>query len=341
MARVRRLRRGSASLALSAIGGLVALSLAVAAPHAPEPGVQLALRDTSGSLALTNSKDGVAIFSAPGMRPGGQLSGSVRIGNAGTVTGALALQASGQSEVPGVAGGRLWTSVQLAIADVTDAANPATVYAGSLASMGQLALGALPAGQEREYRFVASMPSGDPVTDNAYQGAQLATVFTWTAQGDAPVEPPTPTPAPPAPSPPAPAPPAAAPPAPPDPTGDVRDTTASTAPSADALLTLPSARSCISRRRFTIRLRRKQGVVVRSAIVYVNGRSKVKVTGTKRLRAAINLRGLPSGTVKVRIVLTPAKGRKLVSTRTYRTCKAGAKKKPAKTRSKSKARSKR
>ncbi|HYM57699.1 MAG TPA: hypothetical protein VES79_07015 [Solirubrobacteraceae bacterium] len=328
MHRVHRLRRGSASLALSAIGGLVALSLAVAAPHGPEPGVQLTLRDTSGSLTLTNSKDGVAIFSAPGMRPGGQASGSVRIGNAGTVTGALALQASGQSEVAGVAGGRLWTRLQVTIADVTDAQDPAGVYAGSLASMGQLALGALPAGLEREYRFVVSMPSSDPATDNSYQGAQLSTLLTWTAEGDEATPTPTTTPVPTT-TPPAPAPlvpPAAAPPAPPDPTGDVKETTASTAPSADALLKLPSARSCISRRSFTIRLRRKGGVVIRSAIVYVNGRTKVKVQGNKRLRAAINLRGLPSGTVRVRIVLTPAEGRKLVSTRSYRTCKAGTKK---------------
>ena len=317
---VRRLRRGSASLALSAIGGLVALSLAVAAPHEPEPGVQLALRDTTGSLVLTNTKDGVAIVSSQGMRPGQQVSGSVRVGNVGTVTGALALEAGNQSEVPGPGGGRLWDYMQVAIVDMTDAANPSTVYAGSMNSMGQLALGPLPAGQERELRFVASIPNGDPATDNAYQGAQLATVFTWTAQGDdTPVEPP-------APAPPAPVPPAATPPAPPDPTGDVKDTNASTAPSADGFLTLPSARSCISRRSLTIRLRRKKGVVIRSAIVYVNGKSKVMVTGTKRLRAAINLSGLPRGTVKVRIVLTPATGRKLVSTRTYRTCKAGAKK---------------
>ena len=329
MHRARRIRRGTASLALSAIGGLVALSLAVAAPHVPDPGVQLALRDSSGSLTLTNSRGGAAIFSLPGMRPGGQATGSVRIGNAGTVTGALALQASGQSEVAGIAGGRLWTRMQLTIADVTDAQNPAGVYAGPLASMDQLALGALPAGQEREYRFVASMPSGDPATDNGYQGAQLSTLFTWTAEGDETVPTPTPTPEPTT------VPPAPAPPAPPAPTGDVKDTTASTAPSADALLKLPSTRSCISRRSFTIRLMRKKGVVIRSAIVYVNGRTKVKAQGSRRLRAAINLRGLPSGTVKVRIVLTPAKGRKLVSTRTYRTCKASAKKKPASARKKS------
>jgi hypothetical protein len=326
--RARRLRRGSASLLLNAIGGLVALSLAVAAPHEREEGIKLALRDAEGSLVLTNSREGAAILGASGMRPGDQVTGSVRIGNAGTVAAALALQASGQSEVAGVAGGHLWTRLQLAITDVTDAQNPAAVYAGSLTSMGQLALGALPAGQEREYRFVAVLPSSDPATDNSYQGAQLSALFTWTAQGDQATPTPTPTPVPTATPP--------APPAPPDPTGDVRDTTASTSPSADALLTLPSARSCISRRNFTIRLRRKKGVVVRSAIVYVNGRSKVKVTGTKRLRAAINLRGLPSGTVKVRIVLTPAKGRNLVSTRTYRTCKKkAATTKPAKTRKKS------
>jgi hypothetical protein len=337
--RARRLRRGSTSLLLSAIGGLVALSLAVAAPHEREEGLKLALRDAEGSLVLTNSREGAAILGASGMSPGDQATGSVRIGNAGTVNAALALQASGQSEVPGVAGGRLWTRMQLAIADMTDAQHPAAVYNGPIQALGQLSLGALPAGQEREFRFVATLPSGDPVTDNLYQGAGVSALFTWTAQGDATTPTPTPTPAPtttpPAPAPPVP--PASAPPEaePPDPTGDVRDTTASTSPSADALLRLPSARSCLSGRHFTIHLLRKKGVVIRSAIVYVNGRAKVKVKGKKRLRAAINLRGLPNGTVKVRIVLTPAKGPKLVSTRTYRTCRAGAKTKPAKTRKKS------
>jgi hypothetical protein len=327
--RARRLGRGSGSLLLSAIGGLVALSLAVAAPYEREEGIKLALTDAEGSLVLTNSREGAAILGASGMRPGDQATGSVRIGNAGTVPGALVLQAGAQSDVAGPAGGRLWARMQLAIADTTDAQHPAAVYDGPIHQLGRLALGALSAGQQREFRFVATLPNGNHATDNGYQGASLSALFTWTAEGDAAAAAPTPvpTPAPTAPDP-APVVPSASAPgpvaAPPDPTGDISDTTASSPPSADALLRLPSTRRCVSRRRFIIHLRRKPGVRIRSATVYVNGRTKVKVTGSKRLRAAITLRGLPSGTVKVRIVLTPATGSKLVSTRTYRTCKKKA-----------------
>ena len=47
--------------------------------------------------------------------------------------------------------------------------------------MPPLGVGTLPAGQQRAYRFVATMPSG--TGDNAFQGASLSVGFTWTAVG--------------------------------------------------------------------------------------------------------------------------------------------------------------
>ena len=338
MHRARRLRRGSASLILSALGGFVALSLAVAAPHPREEGIKLALRDAAGSLTLTNSHEGAAILGAAGMRPGDQATGSVRIGNTGTVPGALVLQAGIQSESPSPAGGSLWTRLQVAIADVTDAQHPTGLYNGPIQSLGQLAVGALPAGQEREFRFVATLPNGDPVTDNSYQGAGVSALFTWTATGDEIVTP-TPTPVPPSATPVAPTPVPAPAPAP-TPQSEVRDENASTPPSADRLLKLPSSRRCLSGRSFVIHLVHKKGVTIRSAVVFVNGKTKIKVKGKKKLRAAINLRGLPGGIVKVKIVLTPTKGGKLVSTRTYKTCKSKIKKAATKKSGKKKSKSK-
>lgn len=334
MHRARRLRRGSASLILSALGGFMALSLAVAAPHPREEGIKLALSDAGGSLTLTNSNDGSAILGAAGMRPGDQATGSVRIGNTGTVPGTLVLQAGIQSESPSPAGGSLWTHLQVAIADVTDAQHPTGLYNGPIGSIGQLPLGALPAGQQRDYRFVATMPNGDPLIDNSYQGAGVSALLTWTATGDEiPTPTPTTTPADPGPVTPAPAP-------TPPPQSDVRDANA-TSPSADRLLRLPSSKRCLSARKFTIHLVHKKGITIRSAVVYVNGKTKVTVKGKKKLRAAINLRGLPSGQVKVKIVLTSAKGGRLVSTRTYKTCKAKplteAQKKAARAKAKAKA----
>jgi hypothetical protein len=332
MRRARQLRRGSASLILSALGGFVALSLAVAAPHtAREEGIKLALSDAGGSLTLTNSLEGSAILGAAGMRPGDQTVGSVRIGNSGTVTGALMLQASSQGSTS-PAGGSMWSRLQIAIADTTDAQHPIGLYNGPLESLAQISVGALPAGQQHEFRFIVTLPNGAPVIDNAYQGAGSSILFTWTATGEEPVTPtPTATPAAPSPTP------------APTPQQDVRDDNANSA-SADSLLRLPSSKRCLSARKFTIHLVKKKGTTIKSAVVYVNGKTKVKVKGKKKLRAAINLRGLPAGKVKVKIVLTTTKSKKLVSTRTYKTCKAKplteAQKKKAKAKAKAKARAK-
>lgn len=328
MHRARRLRRGSASLVLSAIGGLLAFSLAFASPQTREEGIKLALSDAQGSLALTNSREGAAILGAAGMRPGDQTVGSVTIGNAGTVPSALFLQASTESETTSSGGGRMWTRLLVAIADVTDPQNPTGIYNGPIQSLGQLNVGGLQAGQERDFRFVATLPDGDSVTDNSFQGAGVSALFTWTATGDEIVTP-TPTPVTPTPVTPAPAP-------TPAPLSDVRNENASQ-PSADALLRLPSSRRCVSARKFVIHLRKKKGTTIRSAVVYVNGKTKVKVKGKKKLRAAINLKGLPPGTVKVKIVLTTSKGQKLTSTRTYKTCKPKSKTAAQKKRAKAKA----
>jgi hypothetical protein len=86
-------------------------------------------------------------------------------------------------------------------------------------------------------------------------------------------------------------------------------------------LGLPAARKCVSRRRFALRVRAPKGVKLRSVRVYVNGRRAATRRG-KQLRVPISLRGLPRGKVRVRIVATTTKGRRITVRRTYRTCTA-------------------
>ena len=86
-----------------------------------------------------------------------------------------------------------------------------------------------------------------------------------------------------------------------------------------AALGLPAARRCVSRRLLRIRLRRG----LRSAQVFVNGKRVRVLRGRKRLRARVNLRGLPKGVARVVIVARTTKGRTLVQTRRYRTCGSG------------------
>ena len=82
---------------------------------------------------------------------------------------------------------------------------------------------------------------------------------------------------------------------------------------------LPSARRCVSRRRFRIRLRAPRGDTLRRGEVHVNGR-RVRVVRGRRLTAPVDLRGLPKGRFKVEIRVTTRSGRLLRGTRRYRTC---------------------
>ena len=76
---------------------------------------------------------------------------------------------------------------------------------------------------------------------------------------------------------------------------------------------------CVSRRRFPIRLRPPAGTVVTGVRVTVAGR-RVPVRGARKLRAIVDLRGMPKGVVKVRIEIRTAAGTTLRGVRKYHTC---------------------
>jgi len=79
---------------------------------------------------------------------------------------------------------------------------------------------------------------------------------------------------------------------------------------------LPSTRRCASRRAFRIRLRPR---TLRSARVYVNGR-RVRTLRGKRLRAPVDLRGLPKGRFTVKVIGVTRRGKRATETRRYHTC---------------------
>jgi hypothetical protein len=339
--RLPQLSRGSMALVLNALLGLLALGLAFAPAGEGSPTVQLA--SASGALSLSNSKEGTAIFHADAMRPGQGASGSVTITNAGTINAALTLQAENASDTPGNGGGMLSGKLELVVIDVTVAADPVTVYEGTVKKFDATNVGSLNPGASRTYVFVATLKPGGS-TDNELQGAALSTGFRWNATGiesPTPTSTPTSTPIPtvtpsptatpvptataapggggssatPAPSTPsAPLPtvdPAAA-----DPTGELLGA---------QLFALPAAsEKCVSRRKFAIHIRRPKGMFFRSIAVTVNGREKVRLTGSKakKVKSTVNLEGLPAGRVTVKITAVTNTGRKAVSKRTYKTCAA-------------------
>lgn len=323
MARLRRLSTGGIlALAVNALLALTALGIAFGAPGGgDEPRLKLAA--AGGSLTLVNSKEGGAVFTAGAMRPGGQASGTVQITNSGSVPGALSVdRAADPLETPGDGGGLLSARLELAVIDVTRASAPAVVWSGKLAAMPTLAVGTIPPGEQRAYRFEATMAHG--ADDNAFQGASLSAGFTWTAVGsEAPAATATPTPI--ATATPEPATPAT--PSTPDTPGQVGvegtiDSGGLEAQFGAQLFPLPSAGRCLSKRKFTVRIRRPRGVVFKSLDITVNRKTKVKLSGLKarKVKARINLRGVPKGKVTVKIVAVTTTGRRAVSKRTYRTC---------------------
>ena len=90
-------------------------------------------------------------------------------------------------------------------------------------------------------------------------------------------------------------------------------------PKATAVILLPSAKQCVSRRNFRIRLKQPRGLTLKSATVSVDGK-RVATRSGKRVTAPVDLRGLPKGRFTVKITVTLTDGRKVTSTRKYRTC---------------------
>ncbi|HEV3230435.1 MAG TPA: hypothetical protein VGY97_13245 [Solirubrobacteraceae bacterium] len=81
----------------------------------------------------------------------------------------------------------------------------------------------------------------------------------------------------------------------------------------------PGARTqCVAGRHFRVRL----GVAhrrLRRATVYVNGR-RFRVVSGRRLRRAIDLRRLPAGVIRLRVVRVTRAGKRITTTRTYYPC---------------------
>jgi hypothetical protein len=85
------------------------------------------------------------------------------------------------------------------------------------------------------------------------------------------------------------------------------------------VVTLPSARKCVSRRKFRIKLRTPKGTRITQATVSINGKKKKTFKG-KAIKPSVDLRGLPKGKITVKIDIRTADGRKVTLTRKYRTC---------------------
>jgi hypothetical protein len=89
-----------------------------------------------------------------------------------------------------------------------------------------------------------------------------------------------------------------------------------------AIRGLPGTRRCVSKRHFTIHIRRYAGLSYTEAIVFLNKKTVGTVKSRKgQFSAPINLRGLPAGTFVVKITVITTTGNIIAGKRTYHTCR--------------------
>jgi hypothetical protein len=87
----------------------------------------------------------------------------------------------------------------------------------------------------------------------------------------------------------------------------------------NGVISIPSNKKCVSRRKFRIRIRKRKALKYETAIVFVN-KKRVRVVKGKRLTAPVDLRGLPKGRFTVQITVITTAGAIVTGKRTYRTC---------------------
>lgn len=297
--------RAIATLIISLVMALGAIGLAVAAPG----GHRLAgaeIQSAGGAVSISNSRAGQAIFTTTqDMRPGDDVTGTLRIGNDGDVDGHFAVRPSTLADAPGPYGGLLSERIDLVLVDITDAGHPVTIYAGHPADFGQVDLGTFDAGEDRNYLFTATLPNIG-ASDNLYQGSSLSLGFEWRAGATGrPAATPTPTPVSPRVTPPPTVPATPTKPAPP------------TVDYATAL-GLPSAVKCAKGGKLKFKLKAPAKAKVVSGTVAVNGKVKVRVKG-KKVRKPVTLKKLKK-TFKVTVTVKTSKRKTYKGSRIYRAC---------------------
>lgn len=183
---------------LAGVIAIVVLALALPRGDEPEEPGGAAKRprasavSSSGSIKRPDSRDGMPVFTAANVGPGTLVEGDVKIANTGSGSGYFSLSQADLTDVPGPNGGVLSQRLRLEIVDRTKPTKPVTVYRGPFARLGVRPIGFISEGDERDYRFTATIPgSSGPATpvsgEDALKGSATSARFVWSAvQGAAP-----------------------------------------------------------------------------------------------------------------------------------------------------------
>ncbi len=119
----------------------------------------------AGTVSHINSRDGVAIVTAAGLRPGTSAQGTVTITGGEDVPAAYSAVNAGITDAPATPG--LSSVLRLRIDDVTGA--PQTLYNGALSAFGTVGLATIAPYQARTFRFTLTWPlaAADPALQAA------------------------------------------------------------------------------------------------------------------------------------------------------------------------------
>lgn len=169
--------RSRLAVALAALG--IAFAACFGGDHVA---ARAAVGNATGPL-IGSSVPGAAILRTQDLAPGRARVGEITVTNVGDESGDFSLGAAGLVD----AGAPLSGQLDLYVEDVTSSSSPSTVYAGKLAGLSSVDLGAIAQGAAHRYRFTVSLPS---TVDDTFQGATSAVTFMWTATGADIVTPP-------------------------------------------------------------------------------------------------------------------------------------------------------
>lgn len=139
----------------------------------------------AGSLSITNSKEGLAVLTASGMKPGdAATTGIVDIQNSGTLDGDFTLSTSAITNSDST--NPLTGMLDVVVKDcgdfssgtpTCDAGDP-DVYDGTVGGMGTEALGSFTGGEQHRYQFSVQL---DASADDEYQSDDASVQFDWNA----------------------------------------------------------------------------------------------------------------------------------------------------------------
>ena len=166
---------GALAVVLAAVGITVGSGANFTA-HAANPSNTF----TAGTLTIGSSASS-ALFSAPNMKPGENVNGTVDIANSGSVSGTFTLSTSNPVDTGGLLG-----QLDLKVEDcglfngatAPNCTGTNIVYTGKANGLTSVSLGSFASSAKHRYKFDVTLPSA---TTNAFQGKTGSVEFDWDA----------------------------------------------------------------------------------------------------------------------------------------------------------------